>query len=69
MENYQDKMIFNINDNEVKMGSKDVMLISGLKVLKINFKQTEAKYPTFGIDISLKLKKLHTEKSINLLWE
>lgn len=32
--NYQGKGIFVLNDNKVKMGLKDVALISGMEVLK-----------------------------------
>lgn len=46
-ENYQENGIFAIDDNEVKMLLKDVALISGMNVVKIDFKPTKARHPTF----------------------
>lgn len=41
LENYQGKRIFVLKDNEVKMGLKDVALISAMKVVT-----TEANQPS-----------------------
>lgn len=46
IENYPGNGIFILNDNSVKKGLKEV-LISGMKVVKIDFKSTEASHPTF----------------------
>lgn len=50
LENYQDKGIFIINDNGVKTGLKDVMLISELKIAKADFKASKSKTLCLGID-------------------
>lgn len=47
IENYHGKGFFSLNDNEVKMGLKDVALISGTKVVNTDFKAIEAKQPMF----------------------
>lgn len=63
-QNYQDNRIFNLDDNEVKMGLKDVALISRMKVADTKFNPTETSHPMFR-EYFLELKKLHTRKSIN----
>lgn len=50
LKNYQGKGIFILNDNEVKMGLRDVELISGMMVVKTNFKLIEAKELHLRID-------------------
>lgn len=39
--------MFILNNNEVKMWLKDAMLISGLRVVSINFIPMEAQQPSF----------------------
>lgn len=47
LENYLDKGILVLNDSEVKMGLKYVAFISGMKVVKTDFKPTKMKHPNF----------------------
>lgn len=61
---YQGKDIFILNDNEVAMELKDV-LISGLKVVKTNSKPIEVEHPTFRDRFFPGMKNLPITRSIN----
>lgn len=64
IEDYQGNEIFILNDNEVKVGLKDVALISGLEVVKTDFRLTMTSQPTLGVGFSRELRKLLMKKSI-----
>lgn len=65
IENYHDIGFFILNGNELKMYLKDVALISGLKVVKIDFRQIEAS----NLTIVWELKDLGTRRSIKSFLE
>lgn len=56
IDNYQGDGTFVLKENEVKMGLKNMTLISEMKVVKTNFKPTEASYSTFSARYFSKIK-------------
>lgn len=58
IENYQYKWIFILNNKEVKMGLKNVALISIMKIVKTEFKPTEAWNPLFRDRYFLGIEKV-----------
>lgn len=53
LEIYQDDGVFFFNDNEVRMGLKDVALISRLRLYSSFLKQASIEDPSLRIDFSL----------------
>lgn len=70
MDCYQDDGIFISNNKEVKIGSKAVALILGLRIMTLGFKPNASDdEPTFKDKFFLALNRLAIRRSTNQFWQ